>query len=834
MKILLQYQPINSMTQGRILLLAACVLFSSTAFSQEVVTKQMEASRAAEAPKLDGKLNDACWSDAKPISDFVQNRPQPGSKPSQRTEVRIVYNDDAVYVGAYLYDTAPDSILNQLTQRDEIGNSDFFGVLLSPFQDGINGFEFITTPAGVQFDALVSTFGEDTDWNAVWQCETSIVSDGWIVEMKIPYSAIRFPKKEEQVWSLNFMRTIRRHRQQSFWQHVDPELSGIVNQSGEIHGIKNISPPPRLFFYPYASGYLQANTDENGEVFTGTSYNGGMDIKFGISDAFTLDMTLIPDFGQVQSDNQILNLSPFEVRFNEQRQFFTEGTELFTKGGLFYSRRIGGAPVNYSAAEDNLGDNETVIAAATTTQLINATKVSGRNKNGLGVGVFNAVTGKEYATIEDNETGETRQEEISPLVNYNILVLDQNLKNNSYVTLINTNVLRDGATYDANVIGTRFSLKDKANDWELEGGAKYNKKFNWNDPETDDGYAYNIGINKISGNLNFGVGHSAESKYYDKNDLGYLFSPNELSTYFWGGYYIYEPFGRWNNLWSNFNIYHEMLYDPQVFTGLGVNGNVGLNSKKFNTFNFFWRANPIGGYDYFGPRVDGRYFQTPVDGGGGMWYSSDYRKRLSVDGSIRGNVTEVSGWRQWNWRVEPRFRVNDKLMFTYVYSQENQLNERGWASQDDADQIIYAVRDRITHTNVLNTNYTFNNRMGITFRLRHYWSTVDNHEFLQLEEDGLLSETDYQGFNSDGTSEHDVSFNAFNIDMVYTWVFAPGSELSVVWKNSILDADEALPGAWVDNFDRTVGLPQNNSFSIKILYFLDYLTFVRKEKMIQN
>lgn len=823
------------MNQGRILILATCVLLSSIASAQTFDRKSMTAVRATEKPKLDGLLNDACWTDAESITGFVQNRPNPGAAPSQRSEVKVVYNDDAIYVGAYLYETAADSILNQLTQRDQIGNSDYFGVWFSPFQDGINGFEFITTPAGVQFDALLSTFGEDTDWNAVWQCETTIQDDGWIVEMKIPYSAIRFPKKEEQVWNLNFFRTIRRHREQSFWQHVDPQVAGFVNQSGVIHGINNIAPPPRLFFYPYASGYLQVNTDDQGNVLTGTSYNGGMDIKYGISDAFTLDMTLIPDFGQVQSDNQVLNLSPFEVRFNEQRQFFTEGTELFTKGGLFYSRRIGGLPVNYGAANDQREDNESIISNPNTTQLLNATKVSGRNKNGLGIGVFNAVTAPEYATLQDNETGDTREVQTSPLVNYNILVFDQNLKNNSFVTLINTNVLRDGATYDANVTGTRFSLKDKENVWELEGGGTYNRKFNWNDPVTDDGFAYNVGVNKISGNFNFGVGHAVESKYFDKNDLGFLFNPNELSTYLWGSYNIYEPFGRWNNLWSNFNVFHEMLHEPNVFTGLGINGNVGINSRKFNTFNIFFNADPIGGYDYFGPRVDGSYFITPARMGGGGWYSSDYRKRVAIDASISGSVSEVPGWTEWNWRIEPRFRVNDKLDISYVYSHQNQFDERGWATHDDEnDEIIYAVRDRFTRTNVLNTNYTFNNRMGLTFRLRHYWSYVDNHEFLALNDDGALDETDFQGFFSDGTSEHDVSFNAFNIDMVYTWVFAPGSELSVVWKNSILDADQQLPDTWIDNFDRTVGLPQNNSFSIKVLYFVDYLTFVRKEKMIEN
>ena len=155
-------------------------------------------------------------------------------------------------------------------------------------------------------------------------------------------------------------------------------------------------------------------------------------------------------------------------------------------------------------------------------------------------------------------------------------------------------------------------------------------------------------------------------------------------------------------------------------------------------------------------------------------------------------------------------------------------------SNIENDDIIYATRDVITHTNVLTADYIFNNRMGLTFRLRHYWSFVDNSSFHSLDNDGHLAQTDFQGFYDDGTSPYDQSFNAFNIDMVYKWVFAPGSELSIVWKNSILDNDEILPDTWTDNFDRALGLPQVNSFSIRLLYFVDYLTFARKEKMIEN
>ena len=823
------------MTKAR--LAAICLLLFSTChiLGVEPEKKVLNTQRVAESPKVDGILDDVAWSLVKPATDFIQNRPNPGQRASQRSEVRIVYDDDAIYVGAMLYDESPDSILNQLTNRDEIGNSDYFGVWFSCFQDGINAFEFITTPAGVQFDALISTFGEDTNWNAVWQCNTSITDKGWIAEMKIPYSAIRFPDNENQVWDVNVFRTIRRYREQSFWQHVDPELPGFVQQSGELLGVENITAPPRLFFYPYASAYLQVETTDDNELATGQSYNGGMDVKFGINDAFTLDMTLIPDFGQVQSDNQVLNLGPFEVRFNERRQFFTEGTELFNKGELFYSRRIGGTPINLGRTWDNLGENEVVYDYTTTTQLLNASKVSGRNKNGLGIGVFNAVTGREYATVGDTLTGETRNVETSPLVNYNIVVFDQNLPNNSFVSLVNTNVLRDGETYDANVTGTTFSLKNKPNSIEISGDATYNKKFNWGDDESDDGYSYNIDLSKISGNFLFGGGQGVESKYFDKNDLGFIYNPNEFYAYTWASWNIYEPFGKFNNLWSNFNINYGMLHEPREFSGFGFNGNVGLNTRDFFTMNFFFNGSPVNGRDWFGPRVEGRYFAEPKHLNFGFWVSSDYRKRLAFDASMSFTEREVDSWNSFNWRVEPRFRVNDQLMLVYVYSFQSSVNQQGWAAHDDEnDDIIYATRDVITHTNVLTADYIFNNRMGLTFRLRHYWSFVDNSSFHSLDNDGHLAQTDFQGFYDDGTSPYDQSFNAFNIDMVYKWVFAPGSELSIVWKNSILDNDEILPDTWTDNFDRALGLPQVNSFSIRLLYFVDYLTFARKEKMIEN
>ncbi len=293
-----------------------------------------------------------------------------------------------------------------------------------------------------------------------------------------------------------------------------------------------------------------------------------MDVKFGISDAYTLDMTLVPDFGETQSDNLVLNLSPFEVRFDENCQFFTEGTELFNKGGLFYSRRVGGFPINYGAAEEGLQEGEDIIDNPTTTQLYNATKISGRSSNGLGLGFFNATSARTFATIESNEGG-PRKVETSPLTNYNVLVADQNLPNNSYITLINTNVWRSGSTYDANVTGTVFELRNKKQSWSVQGQYKLSQQY-YTD-STQLGHALGMELGKISGAFNFGAEYYEESDTYDPNDLGFLFNNNERSIEAYARYSFFDPVWIFNRINMGLNLNYSMVYEPAIYSETGVN-----------------------------------------------------------------------------------------------------------------------------------------------------------------------------------------------------------------------------------------------------------------------
>jgi len=809
-------------------------------FAQELSNPRiLNSLRCQSPPKLNGVLDDQCWSECVVATDFITFSPNPGVPSKFQSEVRVLYDDEALYIGFMCYDPAPDSILTQLTGRDSDGNSDFCGLTLSCFRDGINGFTFAISPKAEQYDARVSTVNgghlEDISWNAVWDCKTVILENGWCAEYKIPFAALRFPKSEEHVWNVNFFREVRRVRENSNWNPVDPQIPGFLTQMGQLKGVDKIATPSRLFLYPYASTYLNQQEYYNADLTINrqqtSSYNGGMDIKFGLNDAFTLDATLIPDFGQTVSDNLILNLTPFEVQFQENRQFFTEGTELYSKAGLFYSRRIGGNPIFANEVYGQLQSDERVVENPIETQLINATKISGRTNGGLGIGFFNAVTAEQTALIEDEE-GNRREIMTSPLTNYNVLVLDQNLKNNSFFSLVNTNVLRAGHSYDANVLGTEFQLRDKKNKYAIGGSGAYNKKLHY-EGKDDEGYRAYLQLEKTSGNWTWNTGSSVESDTYDINDIGFLYNNNEVNYWLSNSYAIYKPFGPFNRMWSNLYTSLNYLYRPYEYASLNSSANVGFMTRKFFAFELSVESNPIEGNDFFEPRVQGRYFKTPAWFNYGGWISTDYRKRFALDFSAWHSLFEDKQRYVFNWRIEPRFRVNDHLMFKYVYSRQNHYNDIGWADFADESRMepIFGTRDVVSHTNLLTATYTFNALMSTSFRARHYWGFSRYHKFHSLNQDGHLGNTDYSGTDDMGNIEANRSFNSFTIDMVFRWIFAPGSELNLVWKKGInQEEDEILPNL-TEDIKHTFGLPQSNSISMKVLYFLDYNKLLRSNRV---
>ena len=825
----------TSLILGAMLLLYLNSSPQTSSPGQRPAHKQIAAKRTTTAIKLDGLIDDDAWKDAPSALGYTEFRPTPfrAEDPANRTEVYMLYNDEGIYIGGYCHERAKDSISTELSGRDGFGNNDFIGFIFDTYNDKINGFEYFITPLGEQMDSKMSPNqngnSEDFSWNAVWKSSAVIHDDGWSFEIFLPFSAIRFSKKNVQDWGLNITRRRQKTGQQVAWNPVDPNVNGFLTQEGTWTGLENIKPPLRLQFSPYFSTYANhypSNT--SGQSNWTSSVNGGMDVKYGISQAITLDMTLIPDFGQVKSDNTVLNLTPFEVKFEENRSFFTEGTELFTKGNLFYSRRVGGTPLHYYDIYSQVGANETVVSNPQTTKLINATKISGRLQGGLGVGFFNAVSARTFAIAED-ENKLQRKIETSPLTNYNILVLDQTLKNNSSISLINTNVLRSGNDYDANVTAVLFDFNDKKNTW--NAGGKVGTSNLWGflpGHKNKSGYTHDFYFGKTSGKFNFNISQSLTNSGYRINDLGYFTSNNNLDHSLNIGYTWSKPSPWYNNLRINFNAFYTRRLKPSVYQGTNLHFNMNGQLKNLWQTGFFLGYEP-GGNDFYEPHVEGRFFKGWKSVFGGAWVQTNNAKKYQFYTEFYYVDRSYFSSKKYSLELRQRYRFNDKLSISHGVALEPQVNNVGFADIVN-DDIIFGVRDISTVENTFSVKYNFNKKMGLRTDIRHYWSKVDykdpSRNFYTLLQNGKLEQaTTYTG-------NANQNYNAFTLDAVFTWEFAPGSFVNLVWKNSnpVGNFNRITRDGYFKNLGNTLDQSLNNNISFRILYFLDYLQLKNHKK----
>ncbi|MDQ6763462.1 MAG: DUF5916 domain-containing protein, partial [Bacteroidota bacterium] len=531
-------------------------------------------------------------------------------------------------------------------------------------------------------------------------------------------------------------------------------------------------------------------------------------------------------------DNHVLNLSPFEVKYNEYRSFFTEGTELFNKGDLFYSRRIGSQPLRYydvqdtSGTADHIHADEHFLKNPQESKLINATKVSGRTKKGLGIGIFNAITKPMYAEVEDN-LGMKRNIKTNPLTNYNILVLDQTLKNNSAVSLINTNVTRNNSYYNANVTAGLFDLNNKKNTYNLNGKLAVSQLYGPHQ-KTSVGQAHVLSFTKGGGNWRFQLIEDAADAKYDINDMGILFNNNYFDHYLWTSYRWQKPTSWYNRIQVNYNANYSLLYSKvpaqkinssfQVFT---TNVNAYMQLKNLWFVSMFVGYVPHGN-DFYEPRIAGYSFRTPqrIQLNPAMETNSAKKYYVTFDYFFAIRSLFNSPNHQVNF--SQRYRFNDKFSVTQSILYNPTINDAGYYSQyfenNALKDIIFSRRDLKTIENILSFKYNFNRKSGISFRARHYWSKVQPKQLYDLQPDG----------NIIPTVHNDVlltnkNINYFNIDAIYTWEFAPGSFINIAWKQQSVFGDEDTRYTYFKNFDRTIAAPQNNNLSVKIIYYFDYL-----------
>jgi hypothetical protein len=808
------------------------LFFPSYGWTQNVESesrKQIAAMRISAPIMIDGIANDAAWAQAPKTSDFIQFSPDHGKTVRQRTTVRIAYDDQALYVLAELWDTAPDSILKQFGARDNFGvNADFFKIAIDPYGKHQVSYEFGVTAAGVQFDQKLF----DLTFDAVWESAVRIDDRGWYAEFKIPYSAFRFPSMDDQQWSLQLNRSIRRFRELDSWSLVPPEADNPLVYWGHLTDLKNINPPLRLSLTPYVSTYAESvpyvkDLEGNVGYQRGFSYSAGADLKYGIDERFTIDVSLLPDFGQVQSDKKVKNLSYQEDVYDENRTFFKEGADLFDRNSLFYSRRIGKTPSGFNSLKNDttrvLLENPSVV------KLLNAVRFSGRTGNGLGIGVFNAVTDNMYA-VAQNADGSTSKILTEPLTNYSAIVLDQDLKNNSEVYFYNTNVMREGSFSDANVTNAGFYRSNRKKTWGLgfDGGVSHRTNRYMSDGSLGDetGYAYRGYIEKLSGAFNFRYERLSFDALYQSSDLGFQTINDANYNEFEVTYNLYEPKGIIRSSYNEIDYNIDTRHGSNSITTNRVSASSFTTLLNYLTLFAGFDFTPGDYYDFNEPRVPGRFqkgFKYWSANGG---FSTDYRKTLAVDQRIyvfsKIDLYKGTGYSS---NTNFRLRLSDRANIKLSVEIDNVPYDIGFSDVDDAGNIIYGIRDLTINTVQLTGSYSFNKDMILSLNARHYRSYAEHSGYATLLSDGSLEA------NTVYSKNNNFDYNIFNVDLAFSWMFAPGSTLSVVYKNIIeneLNSTSSF-NPYGSNLERLLREPQTNSVSLKALYYLDYARLLKSK-----
>ena len=847
----------------------------------------VHAARAARAPVVDGRLDDEAWAAAVPATEFRQRDPQEGAAATERTEVRVLYDADAIYVGLRMHDQEAGRITRRMSRRDDHhADADRVIVYVDPRNDHLTGASFELTAAGVQSDStLYDDTRSDGAWDAVWAGRVAIDEQGWSAEMRIPYSQLRFPNVPRHTWGFNVQRVIRR-KNEAAWLVLTPKKErGLVSRMAHLTGIQEISPRAHLELLPYAvarGDFVQP--EEAGDPFNDGSRafaGAGLDLKWGLSGALTLDATINPDFGQVEVDPAVINLTAFETRFEEKRPFFTEGAQIFANFGqlgggggdvpdLFYSRRIGRAPQG-SAAGDYVDQ-----PAATT--ILGAGKLTGKTRNGWSLGLLEAVTARERARVRSEDAPESRVE-IEPATNHLVArVLKEagrggvGLLGTAVVRGLDNEALENRLVHRATVGGAdAYYFFDPDREWLLSGQVSASRVdgsaaaidrlqrassryFQRPDAVRLDpartslsGWSGNASFGRESGSLRAGASLSAVSRGFEVNDLGYLTRADRIGLEVSGTWEKFEPdrFTRTREI--SFNREWEWNFARQ---SQGGDYYVGVEAEFLN----YWDADvslrrETGGLD------DRLTRGGPMAGRPGGWDVSfdggtDSRKRLSLRMELAHEWNEAGG-HETQAELSLDIKAGERLTIEagpeysrgrdpaqYIGSRADPLATATFGRRyvfGDIDQRELSMQTRVnlllTPTMSLQVYAQPLLGTGRYGSLKEF-ARPRAVEFLQYGRDAGTLAYDEEGeeyrVDPDGpgpaapfTVENpDFNEKSLRLQTVFRWEWRPGSTLYVVWAQA--REHESRSGRfdfWPDA-RRLFGAPADDVFEIKVSYWL--------------
>ena len=807
------------------LTLIAC----SLNFSQE--RKEIEAKRFKSPPIIDGILDDLQWNNLSPAKNFERWQPNNGSSEKKGYEnfVYMGYDDDNIYFAGKFNNLNPIPV--EFSQRDNIWevNAETFFLSINPYDDNINYQGFQVTSAGTLGDTYTSEdiTPEDWDFDTVFEAKVKINKDNWSMEMKIPYSALRFPSKKVQDWAINFGRKIVETGEVYTWNFVDQANKKYPESMGITKGIKDISPPLRLFFYPYG----QTSVDFSKGNSPMNAYSAGMDVKYGINNSFTLDATLIPDFGQVTFDDKELNLSPFEQEFDENRAFFTEGASLFKKadglgfrrGSFFYSRRIGDE-ISFNK-DEYIKENESLINYDAKPELLNSIKITGTTNSKLSIGFINSITNKAYARFKNNNE-EIRKQLIAPLTNYNVLLLSKQVLNDySTISIANTNVNRGKDFDNANNTALIFDLFDSNRKYNFKAAVYQSNSKSFSNTK---GFRGGIDINEITGNFRFGLGWTGVDAHYYQNDLGYYNNRNDQRLFSRIRYQTFESTKNFEKISAYLALSTRSRFYPKLLKSNGGRIGFDFTTKKLEEFEF--DIDYTSEYKNFDePRKENVYIIDPEEYEFSFAYMSDKRKKFTYGFDIQRSFAVNEDFDENKKGIKYGFgflyRLNNKLNLQYEIGNSKNNDNVGYVFSEE-DEIFFGKRDVKSVENDVSINYNFDSYKSINIKFRQFWSTAKyNDSFYSLNDNGRrsISNKDIEDYDPN------TNFNLWNFDLGFNWEYAPGSKLTLLYRNNIFNQDNLSGISYYTSTKELFENPINHQLSIRINYFIDYNLLKRKK-----
>jgi len=785
--------------------------------SVERIVPELRAVRInPEQPVIDGILDDEVWNSPKTrvARDFTQRDPDEGEAPTESTMVAVVFDDEAIYCAVWCYDSEPGEIDKQLVRRDRIGESDYIALRLDPYHDHQSGNEFMLTAAGVQADSRIyNDNNTDWDWDGVWDGAVKIHPWGWAAEYRIPYHCLRFTEGEEQVWGMDMARWVNRRNESSRWAFVPKSAGGFAANFGHLTGLSGIKPARHLAILPYMVSNAELEPGSDGNV-DGRRYtnNSGFDIKYGLSSNLTLDATINPDFGQVELDQPVLNLSAFETFYSEKRPFFLEGADLFrTDFNLFYSRRIGRPPQGYISSSNYAyydPDFDYYTDRPSMTTILGAAKLSGKLGGKTSIAFLNAVTQEEkagYKTVD----GEVREGIVEPLANYSVARVKHDLFSRSSIGVMLTSVNQD-TKYPAITGGVDWRLYTKGGGYSVRGQTVFSRV----DPEHT-GFGFDFTAEKNAGEHFRGAfGGTIKDPHFDINRIGYTSRNGIHNGWLWLQWRTQDDWWIIRNSWNNLNLYGTRNYDGYT-TGKG--GNINSHFEFTNNWS-------LGG----GFNVQGEKYSDVETRGNGVWiwpvyptYSwwaslnTDQRKKVSFNlnpgsGGDRGGM-----W--WANYVGVQYRPKSNMEFSLGTNYHRTFKGTRWVENRENDNgdydAIFADLDKDQVSIYLSASVMLSRNLSWRLSGQGLISSLDYNNYRRYIGDNQYA-SDVEPAENDGT------YSALNSTMILRWEYMPGSTLYLVWTRSRPDWADGVDHMEIrDELDRFFSRGATNVWLVKASYW---------------